>query len=177
MAQRLSWKGLSNAVAVRARFGRGDVVHLWHIGDGALLVLDARQFAVINLCFVDTEGLPHLLLRPCSPQSFSVRLNNVVYDSGPVEVVVGDEIGLILAGTHCGMEERVFLVESAIKGHINDPQMKPGGVKSGDFMLSYTSNSQRNFDWLISLKHQSVVAERFVQSRVRDLQYITKVPA
>ncbi|ESL12136.1 hypothetical protein TRSC58_00102 [Trypanosoma rangeli SC58] len=103
--------GWNASIALRPCFVGWDAVLLQRYGDGALLVRDERRSIYVVLVSQEHEE-PRLLVPAWDPQNFAVRVNQVLYDAGPLEIGVGDELQLIHGGAWSDEDGLCFRVES-----------------------------------------------------------------
>ncbi|RNF11171.1 hypothetical protein TraAM80_01102 [Trypanosoma rangeli] len=104
----VSWNA---SIALRPCFAGWDAVLLQRYGDGALLVRDERRSIYVALVSQEHED-PRLLVPAWDSHDFAVRVNQVLYDAGPLEIGVGDELQLAHGGAWSDEDELCFRVEN-----------------------------------------------------------------
>ncbi|EKF33559.1 hypothetical protein MOQ_002573, partial [Trypanosoma cruzi marinkellei] len=134
-------------VAVISCFGRWDAVVLRKFGDGALVVRDERRSIHVTLVSREIEE-PRLLVAAWDSQDFAVRVNHVLYDTGPVELRAGDKVQLTNLGAWNDEDGLYFLCvenfevpeeafppgvqESALKSHATEEPSETPHVCVGE---------------------------------------------
>ncbi|CBH10503.1 hypothetical protein, conserved [Trypanosoma brucei gambiense DAL972] len=115
--RRASVAGSSDSVlAIRSCFDNRDAVLFIQPGDGALLVADGHRYVQVILHFHGVTRFPSLIVLPWEQHRFSVRVNNVLYDDGPISLDVGDEIELMDSRSRLTADRCVFRVELLTTG-------------------------------------------------------------
>ncbi|ORC93645.1 uncharacterized protein TM35_000015220 [Trypanosoma theileri] len=117
-------------VVLRTCFGNWDAVMLRNDGEKAVLVRDEQRVAEVTLRISSDRRVSSLLMSKWNSQCFSVRVGNVLYEAGPIELDIGDEIQLVRVGKwndEDGLSFRVEAMESL--GGKGDENLQDSSLK------------------------------------------------
>ncbi|KAH9577298.1 hypothetical protein LSM04_002088 [Trypanosoma melophagium] len=129
-------------VVLRACFGGWDAVRLRNDGDKAILVRDEQRIAEVTLRISSDRRISSLLISKWNSQCFSVRVGNVLYETGPIELEIGDEIQLVRLGKwndDNGLSFRVEAMES-FGGKVNE-KLPDSSLKEEREICAFPSQS------------------------------------
>ncbi|KEG13241.1 hypothetical protein DQ04_01131100 [Trypanosoma grayi] len=159
----------SGSIAIRSCFGNWSLIALHNDGDEALLVRDEQRVVRVILCSRST-GPPYLLMPAWHPWDFCVRVNSALYDAGPLELEIGDEIQLTAPGAwadEAGFGFRVESAEGAVSAFgvgAQPPSSRVGGETELALRRASCCDSEHESAWRAFVRHRSEMVEEVLSS-------------